>query len=83
MGLGKTVQALAAILRDHQEGNERPNLPVMFHHGPGRERGEQFAQRAADHQIVITSYGTMTRDLESWPETDRIMARGYTPGNQG
>ena len=21
--------------------------------------------------------------LESWPETDRIMARGYTPGNQG
>ena len=22
-------------------------------------------------------------DLESWPETDRIMARGYTPGNQG
>ena len=22
-------------------------------------------------------------NLESWPETDRIMARGYTPGNQG
>ena len=21
--------------------------------------------------------------LESWPETDRIMASGYTPGNQG
>ena len=21
--------------------------------------------------------------LESWPETDRIMASGYTPGNRG
>ena len=24
-----------------------------------------------------------TQRLESWPETDRIVARGYTPGNQG
>ena len=26
---------------------------------------------------------TSSKHLESWPETDRIMARGYTPGNQG
>ena len=92
MGLGKTVTALAAILRDHQQGNERPNLlvcptsvinnwqreaqkftpslPVMLHHGPGRERGEQFAQQAADHQLVITSYGTMTRDQELLASVD-------------
>ena len=41
-----------------------PRLPVMPHHGPGRERGERFTQQAAKHQIVITSYGTMTRDRE-------------------
>ena len=28
-------------------------------------------------------YTPSADDLESWPETDRIMARGYTPGNQG
>ena len=47
-----------------------PSLPVMLHHGPSRERGEQFAQQAADHQIVITSYGTMTRDQEMLTSVD-------------
>ena len=47
-----------------------PILPVMLHHGPGRERGEPFAQRAAEHQIVITSYGTMTRDQELLASVD-------------
>ena len=28
-------------------------------------------------------FGLEVDTLESWPETDRIMARGYTPGNQG
>ena len=92
MGLGKTVMALAAILRDHQQGNQKPNLlvcptsvinnwlreaqrftpslPVMLHHGPGRERGEQFAQQAGNHQIVITSYGIMTRDQELLASVD-------------
>ena len=31
----------------------------------------------------IVSGETDIEVLESWPETDRIMARGYTPGNQG
>ncbi len=47
-----------------------PSLAVMLHHGPGRERGEQFAQQAARHQIVITSYGTMTRDRELLASVD-------------
>ena len=42
----------------------------MLHHGPGRERGKLFAQLAADHQIVITSYGTMTRDREMLASAD-------------
>ena len=32
-----------------------------------------------DHETLNEIQGR----LESWPETDRIMARGYTPGNQG
>ncbi len=47
-----------------EAGRFTPSLPVMLHHGPGRQRGEQFARQVADHQIVITSYGTMTRDQE-------------------
>ncbi len=47
-----------------------PSLPVMLHHGPGRERGETFAQQAAKRQIVITSYGTMTRDRELLASVD-------------
>ena len=34
------------------------------------------------NQIRDQDYGILLC-LESWPETDRIMARGYTPGNQG
>ena len=47
-----------------------PSLRVMLHHGTGRERGETFAQQAAKHQIVITSYGTMTRDRELLASVD-------------
>ena len=31
----------------------------------------------------VRDFARATGTLESWPETDRIMARGYTPGNQG
>ncbi len=47
-----------------------PSLTVMPHHGPGRERGERFTQQAAEHQIVITSYGNMTRDRELLASVD-------------
>ena len=33
--------------------------------------------------VVLLLLGVYAGLLESWPETDRIMARGYTPGNQG
>ena len=32
---------------------------------------------------ILTATHEIRRRLESWPETDRIMARGYTPGNPG
>ncbi len=42
-----------------------PDLGVMLHHGPGRKRDAAFRRAAADHQIVVTSYGTMLRDARS------------------
>ena len=41
-----------------------PDLPTMVHHGPSRQQGESFRKQAGAHQVVITSYGTMTRDEE-------------------
>ncbi len=42
---------------------------------------------AEDSELLALSHVMLVRQcelgLESWPETDRIMARGYTPGNRG
>ena len=85
-GLGKTVQTLAALQLDYQQGNRLPNLlvcptsvinnwqreaakftpelSVLLHHGPNRQRGADFGDMAANHQVVITSYATMSRDIK-------------------
>ena len=47
-----------------EAGKFTPDLPVLVHHGPNRDQNEKFAQQAGNHQLVITSYGTMTRDQE-------------------
>ncbi|MDE2785212.1 MAG: DEAD/DEAH box helicase [Chloroflexota bacterium] len=41
-----------------------PDLNVMLHHGPGRKRGVRFHKTASNHQIIVTSYGTMLRDAK-------------------
>ena len=41
-----------------------PELSVLLHHGPNRNRGADFRERAASHQMVITSYATMARDIK-------------------
>jgi SNF2 family DNA or RNA helicase len=40
-----------------------PGLRVAVHHGAGRDRGDLSAVLAA-HDLVVTSYGTLTRDVE-------------------
>ena len=47
-----------------EAGKFTPELGVMLHHGPGRKRGDEFCQAAAERQVVVTSYGTMLRDAE-------------------
>ena len=40
-----------------------PQLPVMVHHGAGRDKGEAFATQAQGHAMVLSSYGLLHRDL--------------------
>ncbi|MEU7829230.1 DEAD/DEAH box helicase [Nonomuraea sp. NPDC049129] len=79
MGLGKTVTTLALLVHERADtptllvcpmslvGNwEReaarfaPGLRVYVHHGSGRD-----AQAIGDADLVITTYGTAQRDLET------------------
>jgi len=41
-----------------------PELSVTIHHGTGRRKGEEFARDAAGHDIVVSSYGLVHRDIE-------------------
>ena len=49
---------------EREAGRFTPGLPVLLHHGPNRHQGAAFHKLAGSHQIIITSYGTLTRDLE-------------------
>jgi SNF2 family DNA or RNA helicase len=41
-----------------------PDLPVLVHHGLARIRGQEFAEQAARHGLVISSYALAHRDLD-------------------
>ncbi len=43
-----------------------PALSVLVHHGPGRMRDhdEPFTKRAVDHDVVLTSYHLVARDVD-------------------
>ncbi|MHA6782380.1 DEAD/DEAH box helicase [Pseudonocardia saturnea] len=41
-----------------------PGLRVHAHHGPGRPRGAELAERIAAADLVVTTYATATRDVE-------------------
>ncbi|WP_228549375.1 DEAD/DEAH box helicase, partial [Dietzia sp. SYD-A1] len=53
-----------------------PELRVHVHHGQGRGRGEGAAARMTDSDLVLTSYGTATRDVDllSGVEWRRVVA---------
>jgi hypothetical protein len=42
-----------------------PELTVFVAHGSDRERGEAFAARVAEVDLVITTYGTLSRDVDT------------------
>ena len=41
-----------------------PELRVAVHHGTGRDKGEGAAERLGAADLVLTSYGTATRDVD-------------------
>jgi SNF2 family DNA or RNA helicase len=49
----------------HEIERFAPNLRPMVHHGSGRLTGEEFRAALAEHDLVITSYGTARRDIET------------------
>ncbi len=42
-----------------------PDLKPMIHHGPNRLRDDAFVEAAQQHDVVITSYALLHRDLET------------------
>ena len=43
-----------------------PELRVLVHHGPDRAKApDDFATRLADHDVVVTSYGLVARDVDT------------------
>ncbi|MEJ3654722.1 DEAD/DEAH box helicase [Actinomycetes bacterium KLBMP 9759] len=46
-----------------------PDLRIYAHHGVGRRRGDELAERIAASDIVVTTYGTATRDVEELAAT--------------
>ena len=45
-----------------------PELRVLVHHGAEREHGEAFIETARQHDMVITTYGLVRRDVETLAE---------------
>ena len=41
-----------------------PDLPVMVHHGLGRQKGAEFRDQASKHALVLSSYALLHRDFE-------------------
>jgi len=47
-----------------------PPLRTMVHHGPRRLKGEEFAEAARQHDVVITSYSLLYRDVEDFASVE-------------
>ena len=47
-----------------------PDLKALIHHGPDRNRNKGFLKAAAEHALVVTSYGLLHRDIDFLEEVD-------------
>jgi SNF2 family DNA or RNA helicase len=47
-----------------------PSLRVYVHHGGTRVRGDEFTSTVDNSDLVVTTYGTATRDLETLKKVD-------------
>ncbi|WP_028937279.1 DEAD/DEAH box helicase [Pseudonocardia spinosispora] len=58
-----------------EAGKFAPTLRVYAHHGAGRDHGPELAARLAEADLVVTTYSTLTRDIEELaePEWHRVV----------
>ena len=73
MGSPTLVVCPVSVLGNWQRELARfaPNLSVLAHHGPDRFDGDQpFADRARAHDVVITTYSLVARDIEPLTTVD-------------
>jgi len=67
---GETRPALlvcpTSVVNNWRRESERftPALPLLVHHGLTRRKAETFAAAAAEHALVVSTYGLLHRDLE-------------------
>jgi len=56
-----------SLIANWQREIERfgPELRVQIHHGPDRPSGPAFLAASNEHDVVITTYGLMTRDRDT------------------
>jgi len=54
-----------SVVRNWQTEAARftPLVRVMVHHGAGRAEGDSFAERVAQHDLVLTTYAVAARDV--------------------
>jgi SNF2 family DNA or RNA helicase len=45
-----------------------PDLPVLIHHGVGRNKGAVFKKEVTKHAVVVSSYGLLHRDAKLFQE---------------
>ncbi len=52
-----------------------PDLKVMVHHGANRAKDRELIEQAEKHDLVVTSYGTISRDFKvlGMVEWDRVV----------
>ncbi len=53
-----------------EAANFTPDLSVHVHHGPSRASGKALERLIADHDVVITTYGTAVRDMDQLCEIE-------------
>ncbi|AFZ46587.1 SNF2-related protein [Cyanobacterium stanieri PCC 7202] len=47
-----------------------PTLKALIHHGEQRKKGKTFAKEASKHDVIITSYALVFRDLDALKGVD-------------
>ncbi|WP_151641447.1 DEAD/DEAH box helicase [Corynebacterium sp. 11A] len=64
------VVAPTSVLSNWQREAQKftPDLSVMVYHGSQRPKGEEFVHQAKQCDLVITSYGVLSRDVELFCE---------------